>query len=237
MRRNNKNNGKPPRGRAREGTLFAGAALTGIGIGLCGVIVQDAHLMPMPLWLSITACVLLTAAGIALIAFGFVKPRPFDADELRRLANTSKGMEKDARRTRNRMFAAAGITVAWGILQITAGGIRYGWSSGEFRDWCTSAAWLIVVAIIFLVGGLAARRAPIPLPRDDEREALIKLKAAAATSRIMAAVCLTAEMLMLTLAFAFEDMRLMYVGIGFLAAYIIHILVALFAKQHYGNRM
>ncbi|WP_055427029.1 hypothetical protein [Bifidobacterium aesculapii] len=236
MRRNNKNNGKPPRGKARESTLFAGTALTVAGTGLCGVLVQDARLVPMPLWLSITVCVLLTAAGIALIVLSFVKPRPFDADELRQLANTPKGMDKEARRIRTLMFAAAGITAAWSILQIAAGGIRYGWSSAEFRDWCTSVTWGFVVAVIFLVGGLVGRTIH-PLPRDDERETLIKLKAEAATSRIMAFICLAAEMLMLTASFAFEDMRLMYVGIGFLAAYIIHILVTLFAKRHYDNRM
>lgn len=236
MHRNNEDNGKPPRGRAREGTLFAGTALVVAGAGLCGVLAQDARLIPLPLWLSITACVLLTAAGIALIVLSFVKPRPFDADELRRLANTPKGMDKDARRTRTLMFAAAGITAAWGILQIAAGGIRYGWSSAEFRDWCTSATWWFVVAVIFLIGGLVGRTIHT-LPRDDEREALIKLKAEAATSRIMAFVCLAAEMLMLTASFAFEDMRLMYVGIGFLVAYLIHVIVALFAKRHYDNRM
>lgn len=31
MHRNNENNGKPPRGKAREGTLFAGTALAVAG--------------------------------------------------------------------------------------------------------------------------------------------------------------------------------------------------------------
>lgn len=236
MHRNNENNGKPPRGKAREGTLFAGTTLAVAGAGLCGVLAQDARLIPMPPWLSITVCALLTATGIALIVLSFVKPRPFDADELHQLANTPKELEKNARRTRKLMFAAAGITAAWGILQIAAGGIRYGWSSAEFRDWCTSATWGFVAAVVFLVGGLVGRTIH-PLPRDDERETLIKLKAEAATSQIMAFICLAAEILMLTAAFAFEDIRLMYVGIGFLAAYLIHVIIALFAKRHYDNRM
>lgn len=226
-----------PRGKVREGTLFAGAVLLSAGTGLCGVLLQDVRLIPLPLWISIMICVLLTGAGIVLIVMSFLKPKPFDTGELHRFAATPKGAEQSARTTRNRMFVAAGIAVTWGVLWIVAGGIRYGWSSVAFRDWWTSGLWWIGVALILLVGGLLARRTPFPLLRDDEREMLVKLKAETTTSRIMRLVCLYANILLLIASFAFDNPHLMYVGIGFLTAYIIHIVVAAIAQRYYDNHL
>ncbi|WP_156963175.1 hypothetical protein [Bifidobacterium stellenboschense] len=217
--------------------LWVGMAVTTIGLSGVGMLIDDPRLIPVPLWLSMTTCAMLTLAGLGLIITAFVRPCTSAGDEPQTTRLASRPTSRQTRWTRIRMFAAAGIVLAWMAVFIIAGGIRYGWAGAAFRGWWTSSLWWLVPVVVFLIGGIVTERDPFSVPREDERELLIKTKAAATTSRIMVLVCVGAEVLLMEASFAFGSKPLMYVGLGFLAALVIHTTVSMIVRSYYDNRM
>lgn len=227
------------RGVARAVPVIGGFALLMAAMTVFGILADRPSVLPWSRNATIAVCAVLAVAGVALIAAGFIWPRPLTDDERRALARAGKPTTEERARTRLKLFAAAGLLVVWGLSFGIGGGARYGWGSAEFRGWAVTGIWALVAAACMIVTGLLSGRngRALPVPRDDERERLVKLKADFATGWIMYVACLAMEILLFSLSVAFDFAPLMYVALGFLGAAALYGVVAALARRYYDRRL
>lgn len=227
------------RGVARAVPVIGGFVLLMAAMTVFGILADRPSALPWNRTATIVACAVLAVAGVALIAAGFVWPRPLTDDERRAIARAGKPTAEERARTRLKLFAAAGLLVVWGLSFGIGGGVRYGWGSAEFRGWAATGIWALAAAACMIVAGLLSGRngRALPVPCDDERERLVKLKADSATGRIMYVVCIATEILLFSLSMAFDFAPLMYVALGFLGAAALYGVVAALARRYYDRRL
>lgn len=227
------------RGVARAVPVIGGFALLMAAMTVFGILMDRPSALPWDRNATIVACAVLAVTGVALVVAGFIWPRPLTDDERRAIARTGKPTAGERFRARLKFFAAAGLLAVWGLSFGIGGGVRYGWGTAEFRGWAATGVWALAAAACMIVAGLLSGRngRALPLPRDDERERLVKLKADSATGWIMYVACLTMEILLFSLSMAFDFAPLMYVGLGFLGAAALYGVVAALARRYYGRRL
>lgn len=231
------------RGVARAVPVIGGFVLFMAAVTIFGILMDRPSVFPWGWGAMIAIVAVLAVAGVALIVAGFVWPRPLTDDERRAIERagklTAKATAKERFRARLKFFAAAGLLLVWGVSWTIGGGIRYGWTSAEFRSWAATGVWALVAAAFMIIAGLLSGRGKyaIPVPRDDERERLIKLKAGEAAGLIMYVACLAIAVLLFSLSAALDSSPLMYVGLGFLGAVVLYCVISVLARRYYDSRL
>ncbi|KAB8287273.1 DUF2178 domain-containing protein [Bifidobacterium avesanii] len=227
------------RGQVRAVPFIGGFVLIMAAALLGGIAYDRPSVLPWGAGATAVICAVLAMAGVGLVVLSFVRPRPLADDEREQIVRASKASTKSARRIRLQFLAVAGVLLVWGVAWIVAGGVRFGWADAAFWNWASGGVWAVAAAaVIGVIGVLLARSGRIPpLPRDDEREQLVKLKADAETGRVMYLACILLEVVLNMLAVALESDPLRYMGLGFLIAFILYAAVSMIARSYYERRM
>lgn len=232
-----------PRDRVRGIPCMTGFALLMAAVLIGCILTDRPSVFPWGVGPTVTLCAVLAVVGVALIAAAFIRPHPPTDDERRAIARAARrpaeSVAKEARRGRLRFLAAAALMLVWGVAWIVTGGVRFGWGAPAFRDWAASGLWAVASGVIMIVAGLLIGRSGygVPVPRGDERDRLVGLRAEAATGRIMAFACILLEVALMTASLAFDSAPLMYVGLGLLIAFVLHSVVSAIAAAYYERRM
>jgi uncharacterized membrane protein len=141
------------------------------------------------------------------------------------------------RASRATLLATSAATALFGVLWIISAGLRLGWGNPRFWDWVQTSVAYFVMAVLFAMVALVGHGRFIPQRIEDERGRLIRLKAGMLTSRILYMTICIAEVLLFIVSWLFDSTPALYIGVGLLAALILHVIIAAIAQDYYEKRL